>query len=118
VPTVTISTPPTAAQKDPFVLTITFSEDVNGFAVGDLTVTGPATAGNLSAGTLNGEEEVYTVTITPNPLSEGDVTVQVNASTVTDLAGNLNTASAVTAAVHVDTIVPTGRRLRLAVCQI
>ena len=48
-----------------------------------------------------------TVTITPNPNVEGDVTIQVRANTVRDLALNDNTASTVTAPVHIDTIVPT-----------
>ena len=50
---------------------------------------------------------VYTVTITPNATSEGDVTVIVDADTVQDFALNDNTASPVSATVHVDTIVPT-----------
>jgi hypothetical protein len=91
VPTVTISAPPTPEQNAPFVLTITFSEPVNGFAVpADLTVTGPATA-SLTSGSA--AASVYTVTITPNLISEGDVTVQVNANTVQDFARNNNTAS-------------------------
>ena len=103
-PTVTISAPPTAEQKDPFDLTVTFSEEVNGFAADDLTVTGPAEA-SLTSGD-DGDAE-YTVTITPDTNEEGDVTVQVNANTVQDLALNDNTASAVTDEVHIDTIVPT-----------
>jgi hypothetical protein len=87
-----------------FDLTITFSEVVNGFAVpADLTVTGPATA-SLTLGS-EGDAE-YTVTITPNPTAEDDVTVQVNANTVQDFALNNNTASN-TPSVHVDTIAPT-----------
>ena len=50
---------------------------------------------------------MYTVTITPNPISEDDVTIKVDAGTVKDFALNDNTASSVTDAVHVDTIVPT-----------
>ena len=46
--------------------------------------------------------------IAPDPTDEGDVTVQVNATTVKDFALNDNTdASAVTPSVHVDTTVPT-----------
>ena len=105
VPTATISTPPTGEQKDPFDLTITFLEDVTGFVVpDDLTITGPATASLKNTVTAN---QVFTVTITPNPTSEGDVTVQVKANAVMDAAQNDNPASAVTPTVHIDTIVPT-----------
>ena len=105
VPTVAISGEPTIEMNVPFDLTITFSEEVNGFQVpADLRVTGPATA-SLASGSDG--DSVYTVTITPNVTSEGDVTLRVNANTVQDLALNNNTASAVTRAVHIDTIVPT-----------
>jgi hypothetical protein len=91
-----------------FDLTITFNEEVSGFEVGDLTVTGPASVGGLSAGIVNSDdEEVYRVTITPNPASEGDVTVQVNANAVTDAALNSNGAASNIATIHIDTIIPT-----------
>ena len=106
VPTVAITGLPTGAQKAAFDLTVTFSEDVTGFAVpADLTLTGPATA-TLAPGSSDGDT-VYTVTITPDATDEGDVTVTVNANTVQDFALNNNTASPVSNTVHVDTIVPT-----------
>ena len=78
---------------------------MNGFAVpDDLTLTGPVTAA-LASGVPGAD--VYTVTITPNATSEGDVTVTVNAGAVQDLALNDNTASPETTSVHVDTIPPT-----------
>ena len=106
IPTVSVSgfPSPPPEQNGPFILTVTFSEVVNGFAAGDVTVTGPATA-SLASGS-DGVAE-YTVTITPNPTSEGDVTVTVNANTVQDFARNDNTASPETTSVHVDTIPPT-----------
>ena len=107
VPTVSVSgfPPATPEQNGPFTLTVTFSEEVNGFAVpADLTVTGPATAA-LASGTEGAS--VYTVTITPDANDEGDVTVTVNATTVQDFALNDNTASTETTSVHVDTIPPT-----------
>ncbi|MDE0013504.1 MAG: Ig-like domain-containing protein [Candidatus Poribacteria bacterium] len=107
IPTVSVSGFPPAPpeQNGPFTLTVTFSEEVKGFAVpADLTLTGPATAA-LASGTDGAI--VYTVTITPNAASEGDVTVTVNASTVQDFALNDNTASPETTSVHVDTIPPT-----------
>ena len=105
VPTVSISGLPTGEQKDAFPLTITFSEDVNGFAAADLMVTGgvaTATVAPVGASKMN-----YIATITPNAISEGDVTVTVRADTVTDPAGNPNTASTATRNIHVDTIAPT-----------
>ena len=102
VPTATISGLPTGEQNDAFPLTITFLEDVTGFAAAGLEVTGEATATTVSGG-----PKVYTATITPNDNQEGDVTVQVKVDAVTDAAGNRNTVSAATPAIHIDTIVPT-----------
>ena len=102
VPTATISGLPTGEQNDAFPLTITFLEDVTGFAAAGLEVTGESTATTVSGG-----PKVYTATITPNDNKEGDVTVQVKANAVTDDAGNSNTVSAATPAIHIDTIVPT-----------
>ena len=101
VPTATISGLPTGDQKDAFPLTITFNEDVTGFAAADLTVNGPATATAVS-----GSGSSYTATITPNADSEGDVTVTVNANAVTDDAGNNNPVSAASDPVHIDTRPP------------
>ena len=104
VPTVAISGVPTGEQKSAFDVTITFSEDVEDFQAGDLTVTGDA-ARSLKSG-IDGDA-TYVVTITPGVNKEGNVTLQVPAGVVTDLAGNNNTASTVTSPVHIDTIVPT-----------
>ena len=82
-------------------VTITFSEPVNGFAVGDITLTGPAT--------ISLEEEtdsVYRGTITPNQVSEGDVTFHIPAAIAQDFAFNDNIASD-SHTVHIDTILPT-----------
>jgi hypothetical protein len=103
VPTVTITGLPSGEQKGPFDITVTFSEDVGGFEVDDFIVTGEATVAFKSF--FDAME--FTLTITPNAEKEGDVTLQIKASAVTDLAGNLNTDSTVTAAVPVDTMVPT-----------
>ncbi len=104
VPTATISTPPSGEQNGPFDLTITFNEEVDGFDVADdIAVVGEATA---SLKTTVTAKTVYTITITPNANKEDNVTVQVKANAVTDAASNPNTASAVTTAVHIDTIAP------------
>ena len=101
-PTATISGPPSGEEKDAFPLTITFNENVTGFAKEDLTVTGQATSTAVS-----GSGSDYTATITPNPNQEGNVTVQVKADAVKDAAGNGNTVSTATSNIHIDTIAPT-----------
>ena len=103
LPTVEITGVPTIEKNVPFDITITFSEPVNGFVVGDITLTGPATASLKSGSDGN---TVYEITITPNPTSEGDVTFQVPADAATDFALNDNTASG-RHTVHIDTILPT-----------
>ena len=103
-PTVEITGVPTIEKNVPFDITITFSEPVNGFVAGDITLTGPATA-SLKSG--SDTDSVYEITITPNPTSEGDVTFQVRADAATDFAQNPNEASTETDLVHIDTIPPT-----------
>ena len=49
---------------------------------------------------------VYTVTITPNPNSRGDVTFQIPENTVRDFALNFNRSSTETNAVRIDTVPP------------
>ena len=95
---------PTIDTKDPFDITITFTENVTGFDAPHLTIEGPATA-TLKSGTPGGK--VYTLTITPKTDSEGDVTMIIHQDLFKDLPGNFNAASSRTAPVHVDTIAPT-----------
>lgn len=71
-----------------FTATFTFSEVVTGFdAAADITVTN-GTAGDPVD---SGDGITYTATITPSAL--GAVTVKINASVCTDVAGNPNEAS-------------------------
>ena len=103
VPTVeSIGGPSPGEKNGPFDVTVTFTEDVTGFGTSGIMVTGEATATAVS-----GSGKDYEVTITPNANKESDVTLQVKANAVQDLAGNNNTASSVTSPVHIDTIVPT-----------
>ena len=102
-PTVAITSIPTIEKNVPFDITIAFSEPVNGFAVGDITLTGPATVTLESE--RDGDSE-YIASIAPNRDAEGDVTLQVVEGAIEDFAFNVNTASN-TAEVHVDTILPT-----------
>ena len=85
-PTVTIVANPTAVVgTETFTVTVTFSEAVSGFEVGDIAVT------NGVASDLTGDYDDYTATITPD--GQGDVTVSLPADTVTDAASNGNEAS-------------------------
>ena len=95
---------PTIEKNVPFDITITFSEPINDFVAGDITLTGPATA-SVKSGTDG--DSVYKVAITPNSTSEGDVTFQVPADAAIDFAQNGNKASTKTDPVHIDTIPPT-----------
>ena len=95
-------TSPSGPYNAPFDVTISFSEAVTGFGTSAIIVTGEATATAFS-----GSGADYRVTITPNADKESDVTLQVRANAVMDLAGNNNIASSVTSPVHIDTIVPT-----------
>ena len=69
-------------------VTFTFSEAVQGFANGDVTVSG----GTLSNVTVSGTDvRVYTATFTPTAV--GSASVSVGANTYTDAAGNNGAAS-------------------------
>ena len=107
-PTATISAPPSGAQNDPFLLTITFNEDVTGFEVGDLQAFGQGTGTQARAtAVVMVSESEYTATITPAAGKNGRVRVNVAAGAVTDDAGNDNPASVFTPYIDIDTIAPT-----------
>ena len=86
-PTVTItSSESDPTNNSPFQVTITFSEEVSGFEVGDITV------GNGSAGNLQNSDNItFTADITPT--SDGSATVDIAAGVAQDLAGNDNTVA-------------------------
>lgn len=86
-PDVAISGVP-ANSAAPFTATFTFTEVVNGFALGDISV------GNGSASALTGSDgdTVYTALITP--VANGTVTVDVAENVALDGSGNGNTAAA------------------------
>ncbi|WP_422004329.1 MBG domain-containing protein [Roseivirga pacifica] len=86
-PRVTITSNANDPQKGEFTATFTFSEDVSGFDVNDISVTN-GTAGNFSTTSAS----VYTAKITPS--ADGQVTVGVTSNKATDIAGNFNTAAA------------------------
>ncbi|WP_127104292.1 Ig-like domain-containing protein [Pararhodobacter zhoushanensis] len=84
-PSAVISAIPTEV-NGPFNVTVTFNEDMTGFALGDFTVVN-GTASNLQTVSA----QVYSATITPD--ADGTVSVSVAASAATDAAGNGNTVS-------------------------
>ena len=98
VPTVQIQNVP-ADTNGAFTATFEFSEDVNDFVLGDITV-GNGTAGSFTA--VDGN--TYTAQITPT--AEGTVTIDVGSSVATDDAGNNNTAAS-QASTQFDSTAPT-----------
>ena len=86
-PTVTLSGP-TGRVTGEFTVTITFNEDVTGFAADDLVVTN----GTVVSGSFSGSGKDYTVRITPTTMGQ-DVTVKINAAAAKDAASKDNVAS-------------------------
>ncbi len=102
VPTVALSsTAPNPTNTSPIPVTITFSKDVSGFDLTDLTV-GNGAAGNLQVVTAN---RVWTADITPS--GQGAVTVDLAANKAQDAAGNNNTAATQLTRTY-DNVAPTG----------
>ena len=98
-PTVTISgVSPTSTAA--FTVTITFSEGVNGFAVGDITV------GNGAASAFTAADGDTEFTALIAPMADGAVTVDVAADVAMDTAGNGNTAAAQASSIY-DNTAPT-----------
>lgn len=86
-PTVEISSDasdPTAIS--PIPVTVTFSEEVEDFVEGDLSVSGGAVSGFATD-----DNTVFTFDVTPD--ADGTITVDIAASVATDLAGNDNAAA-------------------------
>lgn len=78
--------PAEVTDLSPFTITIQFSEDVTGFTLADLQVSG-GTAGNF----VTVDANTYTADITPD--GSGDVTIDVPENVAEDGAGNDNTAA-------------------------
>ena len=99
-PTVSILNAPSIVNStSAFSVTFEFSENVTGFAVGDITVTN-GSAGNFAS--VDGN--TYTADITPD--AGGNVAIDVAANVAQDGAGNNNTA-ATQVSVTYDAIAPT-----------
>ncbi|CAL1518543.1 Ig-like domain-containing protein [Chitinophaga sp. MM2321] len=85
-PSVLLSTTTALFVNAPFTATITFSEVVTGFVIGDI-VTYNATLSNLQTA----DDIIYTVLVTP--VADGPVNVSVAAAVAQNVAGNDNIAS-------------------------
>ncbi len=86
-PSVTITSAESGTVTGNFDITIIFSEVVTGFISDDITVVN----GSVNSFTESTAGEIWTVTIAP--VTDGDVTVDVNAGLAQDAAGNDNTAA-------------------------
>ncbi|MCP1840973.1 hypothetical protein ACVIHI_006109 [Bradyrhizobium sp. USDA 4524] len=83
----------TLVAGDSAVVTFTFSEAVSGFGLGDVAVQG-GTLGNLTHVGVDGSgHDVYTATFTPDVTNTEAGSVQVNASSYSDVAGNSGSSS-------------------------
>jgi Ca2+-binding RTX toxin-like protein len=87
-PTVTISDNVAGTATGATTFTFTFSEVVTGFDTSKVTV------GNGTKGTFSGSGNTYTLVVTPDANEEGNITVDVSTTGVTDAAGNPATAPA------------------------
>ena len=98
-PTVSITSSASSATKtSPIPVTITFSEAVTGFVSGDITLS------NGTVTSFSGSGASYTVNVAP--LSEGVVTLDVQAGVASDATGNLNSAASQLSRTY-DSIAPT-----------
>ena len=95
---------PTMTTKDPFDITITFTEKVTGFDLTHIVINQGADASPPSG--TDGMN--YTVNIQPHSDYEGPVTITVRPSTnvVTDLAGNSYITDSASATAQIDTLPP------------
>lgn len=85
VPTLaTTTTNPT--NDNPITAKVTFTEEINGFSLSDITV-GNGTAGSLTTS----DSTVFELAITPT--ADGAVTMDIAANAVTDQAGNGNSVA-------------------------
>jgi hypothetical protein len=74
-------------------LTFTFSEALSGFALTDTNVTGGALSNLVHVGLNGSSQDVYTAIFTPDASNTEVGSVQVTASSYTDVAGNAGAAS-------------------------
>ena len=88
------------------LMTFTFSEAVAGFALTDTTVTGGSLSNLVHVGLNGSNQDIYTATFTPGVTNTEVGSVQVNASSYTDVDGN-NGSGSNTVNFTGDTLAPT-----------
>lgn len=86
VPSVTV-TAVARTKNTPIVFTVTFSEDVTGFTLSDVTITGPAAAGAGTATFATTNPSTYTVTV-PGLTTNGDLILTVPAAVCKSVSTN------------------------------
>ncbi len=88
-PTVAISSSASGTSQDPVTFTLAFDDAVT-LAEGAVTLSGPGSVTSALTPTtgLNPQFSYYTLTVTPDPLIVGELTLSVDASKVIDKAGN------------------------------
>ena len=89
----------------PIHFTATFSEPVTGLEVIDITKAGNSGGGVVAVTNPSGDRRTYDITVVG--ITDGTVTVNIAGGSVTDVAGNTNTASVTSAAVRYDSAPPT-----------
>ena len=88
--TVELQDVPETVQLGAFSVMIAFSNDVEGFVLGDIQITGDAV---VQSSTLLGADNAYTLNITPQENTDGNVIITVPAGVAQDASGKFNTAS-------------------------
>ncbi|MHC2433787.1 Ig-like domain-containing protein [Bradyrhizobium sp. USDA 4451] len=83
----------TLAAGDTAVVTFSFSEAVTGFGLGDVSVSGGTLDNLIHVGVDGSGHDVYTATFTPDVTNTEAGSVQVNASSYSDVAGNSGSSS-------------------------
>ena len=91
-PTVSITVPDTTATGE-VTITISFSEEVNGFTQSDITVSSDRSDFTLSDFTVTTPGQVWTLKVTTT-VENDEMTVNIPAGVAQDEAGNDNTAAA------------------------
>ncbi|MFN7739121.1 MAG: beta strand repeat-containing protein, partial [Cyanobacteriota bacterium] len=99
-PTLAITDNMAGVASGAVTFTFTFSESVTGFDASKVAVA------NGSKGTFSGSGSVYTLVVTPDAGAQGNITVDVSTTGVTDAAGNQATAPAQATQIF-ETIAPT-----------
>lgn len=90
-PTCAITSASSGLVSGAFSITVTFSEEVSGFLIGDIACEQNGAAADIASNFATSDNTVFTATITPT--ATGAVTIDVAAGVCTDLAGNENTAA-------------------------